>query len=243
MRYAKRRRTFRTARPYKRARTSAPAFRRRRPMPTHGSNFKALGTSVVGFPKRIKMTHRYTDTQHFTVPIGAGVQKWVWGANYMYDPDVTSTGHQPMWFDQMSALYNHFTVIASKITIRAAAPANAVGQAQRWCLIANDDGSTPYSNLTGVIEDRCKLRNVKYSGGVSPNTITMSEKFSAKKIFGGSVLGNPQLQGTPTSDPAEGHFFMLYFEATDATQPYLVDFIVDIEYIAIWDELKDIAQS
>jgi len=45
----------------------------------------------------------------------AGVQ--VFSANGLYDPDITSTGHQPRGFDQSSAMYKTFQVIKRMITV------------------------------------------------------------------------------------------------------------------------------
>ena len=35
----------------------------------------------------------------------------------MFHPDKSSVGHQPMYFDQLQAIYDHFTVINSRIKV------------------------------------------------------------------------------------------------------------------------------
>jgi len=66
-----------------------------------------------GFPKQMTMTHVYEDVITLT-SVGGIIQTYLFSANGMYDPNITATGHQPYYFDQMTALYNHYTVIGSK---------------------------------------------------------------------------------------------------------------------------------
>lgn len=39
--------------------------------------------------------------------------------NSLFDPDYTSTGHQPMYFDQYALIYERYRVMGAKISIRA----------------------------------------------------------------------------------------------------------------------------
>lgn len=45
----------------------------------------------------------------------------VFSCNNLYDPDTESTGHQPYYFDTLSTLYRNFSVLSSRIVIRATA--------------------------------------------------------------------------------------------------------------------------
>lgn len=51
-----------------------------------------------------------------------------WRGNSLYDPDVTSTGTQPMGYDQYSTFYDYCTVLGSKITLRILPGADTVCQ-------------------------------------------------------------------------------------------------------------------
>ena len=46
-----------------------------------------------------------------------GSNTWQFSGNSLYDPDVTSTGHQPMFFDNFMAVYNRYRVNYSQITV------------------------------------------------------------------------------------------------------------------------------
>lgn len=46
-----------------------------------------------------------------------GSNVWQFAANGCYDPDVTGTGHQPMYFDNFAAVYQKYRVRYSKISV------------------------------------------------------------------------------------------------------------------------------
>lgn len=52
---------------------------------------------------------RYSDV--ITISLSAGtVQSYSFRANSLFDPDRTGTGHQPLGFDQLTAIYNRYVV-------------------------------------------------------------------------------------------------------------------------------------
>lgn len=46
-----------------------------------------------------------------------GSNTWFFSVNNLYDPDVTGTGHQPMYFDNYSQLFNRYRVNWAQITV------------------------------------------------------------------------------------------------------------------------------
>ncbi len=58
-------------------------------------------------PVYIMSPQRYSEVLTFTLVSGA-VQSYSFRANSLFDPDRTGTGHQPLGFDQLSALYNRY---------------------------------------------------------------------------------------------------------------------------------------
>ncbi len=67
------------------------------------------------FPQKIRARLNYVED--FTFTPNAATSGWVFSANSLYDPDVTSTGHQPMGFDQIMLFYQYYTVIRSRIKV------------------------------------------------------------------------------------------------------------------------------
>lgn len=199
-------------------------------------NFVKMGK---GFPKKLTMTHKYCELNTYGAA-GAGTALQ-YRANGMYDPNSTLTGHQPLYFDQLSAIYDHYTVISSKINV------------QVWCLDPVHKGiviSLSIDDDTATINADPSYQAEKSSGSsaVIPSDShdlapVLRCLWNARAIFGGSILGNDNLQGTGTSDPTEQSFFTICIRPDDLLTAVTVNVRVQIEYTAVWDELKDLAQS
>lgn len=190
-----------------------------------------------GLPSKIMVTHKYHTFCNVTSNVGA-TATYQFKTNGMFDPDTTGLGHQPLYYDQFSALYDHWTVIGSKITykISGAAVSQPLMQVAAWI---NDD-STVTPSTDALFEQTTSKRVV--IPFASNNTYYLTNKWSAKRVFGGNVLANNALQGQPSSDPTEQQNFALSAYCPNGGTGTL-DIEVNIEYIAIWTELKDMAAS
>lgn len=194
-----------------------------------------------GFPRKVVCTHKYVDVITMTGTAGAvATRQFV--CNGMYDPDYTGVGHQPMYFDQLSAIYNHYTVIGSKIKVKTVNIYGAASSpAYYFTLCQNDDGTITYNTLINLFEKSdgtCKL--VTASSTSTPASVN---KWSAKKMFGGSILANDRLQGDIGANPAEITNWVVSIAAVDGVSTVTTSFLIEIEYIAVWEELKDVASS
>lgn len=192
-----------------------------------------------GFPKRLTFTHKYDE--HFDLTSTGGIiNNFVYSCNSLYDPNVTSTGHQPIYFDQLTALYDHYTVIGAKATFTVTPlTANATGF---WIgAYVDDDANTAVVTGISTLAEQTTAKVVQVAPNAN-NTYRLTLKWSAKKVFGGSILGNNRLQGTAIASPTENQNFVISvqgFGNTDVT----VKVKAHIEYIAVWKELREVAQS
>jgi len=221
-----------------RAATRAVAYRSRRMgmrrMRTKYPVSRSLG---IGFPKMLKMTHKYVETVQL---LFTGVlATYRFRANGLYDPNQTGGGHQPIYSDQVKDLYNHYTVIGSKITVKFV-PTSTSSVPQHVGINLNDDTTTPTGFNDLSEQTQSKIKAIAYS---PERPVTLTCKYSAKKMYGGSVLANSDLRGTGTSDPSEQAYFLLYSFPLDGATSVGLYCVVNIEYIAVWRELKDIAGS
>lgn len=73
------------------------------------------GKLQFAFPKKIKTILRYFQNDLLTSNSGSIVST-IFRMNSLFDPDVTGTGHQPLYFDRYAALYNNYRVLGSRIT-------------------------------------------------------------------------------------------------------------------------------
>lgn len=191
-----------------------------------------------GLPFKIVQTMKYAENVNLTSTAGA-LATYQFSCNGLFDPNITGSGHQPMYFDQMSALYNHYHVIGSKATVKCI-PSSANEDQYQLVFYKEDDTTvTPTSVITLSEVNDAK---VKFIAPADNRTFTMTQKWSAKKTFGGGIMANDELKGTPAANPAEQTYFTLAMQAGGATSVSL-NVLWEIEYIVVWNELKVIGGS
>lgn len=199
---------------------------------------RTIVSTGMGFPKKMLMTHKYREIVDVTSTLGV-INSHLWRCNGMFDPSFTGTGHQPMYFDQMAVLYDHYVVIGSKIRL-SVTPKQAVADSSFICGFVNDDSTITSTSLEAISEATQGKRIIQLPAG--NNTVSfINMRWSAKKFFGGSILSNPELQGTAISDPLEQSTFAFVAQSSGGTITYKV--VAEIEYIAVWKELKELASS
>lgn len=193
----------------------------------------------LGFPKKLLMTHKYSQVIVPTCTSGA-LQTYSFSCNSLYDPDVSGVGHQPMYFDQLTALYDHYTVIGSQVTIKVSHLVPTNYSARVGCMI-NDDSTVTPTSMNSLCENSLAKHRLLASGQTNP--VIFNLKWSAKKTFGGSILANDNLQGSNSASPSEQSMYSIFVQPTDeiTTNSYVVEVL--FKYITVWDELKDIAGS
>jgi len=62
------------------------------------------------FPRRLITRMKYSDVKDIAVSAGSGMTVQIFNLNSLYDPDVSSGGHQPYLFDETMALYSRYRV-------------------------------------------------------------------------------------------------------------------------------------
>jgi len=176
------------------------------------------------------------------------IAQYVFSANGLYDPNITGTGHQPLGFDTMMLYYEQYTVLASKIRIRAAG--NGIQPAVVSLCLAPD-------TTTGVITDtvenglgKSTIVDGRSGGGYGTGERLKSLELSCDvpKYFGRrggrSILDDTLLYGTVAANPTEQVYYQIntwgFGTFTDNTS---VPLDVLIEYDAVfWEPRKVAAQ-
>lgn len=175
----------------------------------------------------------------------------------MYDPSVKYAGHQPKYFDQLSALYYHYTVIGCKITVMPIPLLNGVAAVPHtWGLMKENDLNECRDRfLAGGIEDlletnmpgsRGRYKHAGYAvynANSKSNNLTL--KWSAKKDFKvKSLIGNNAYAGTPATLPTEQSHFCVWATPVDqSSNATSLGYRVYIQYIAVWWEPKQVGLS
>lgn len=193
-----------------------------------------------GFPKMTKMKMHYIDNFHKTAVAGL-LATYQFRLNSLFDFDLTGTGHQPYYFDQMMAVYDHYTVIGTKVTVtwtnNTANPVVVGGY-------LNDDGTVTPGTLSNCQE--APQSQYKVLPGTSTQSVYITHKWSAKKWFTkdrAGLMADINLTGDASNNPGEATVLTLYYQALDPSNSTDVSFTVRAQFIAIFSELKDIASS
>ncbi len=227
-------RTLSLSTPAKRGRFAAGKTKGRKAKTTFRKSLVAnpIDFGRYSLPLRCKNLMRYSSTTNVTLDV-TGTTTVTFRANGMFDPEFALGGHQPLYFDQMSALYNHYHVVVSNIHVRV--------QALSGSALANlyiDDDATPNGTGTTLRE-----RPGAKTWLVAQDTIDHGRKcfWSAQQTFGGNAIDNDELKGTGSNDPSEQSFFI--FQLTNGVLDQEIKVYADIEFTVVWSELKSIGQS
>ena len=186
-------------------------------------------------PKQLFNRLKYAETVNVSIPL-SGLGSYLYSCNGMYDPNITGTGHQPMYFDQFMAMYDHYTVLKS--TMKATVVANSTGA----CIfsLGQDDDTTISAANSYTIWERPGYQTKVVNAPVEPSNTSLWSKWDAVKVFGGDPQSDPAMQGSATSNPTEQTYYVLYFDTLPSTT---VTVLVEIWYDVVWDEFVSVVSS
>jgi len=188
-----------------------------------------------GFPTRVTMSHKYRE-QITLSPTAGAMASYNFSANSMYDPNLTGTGHQPMYFDQMAALYDHFVVNSATIKVTFV-PKTQQNFAISCAVFENDDGSLAPTSVDFVGEQT--------SGSVviippnSSDAVIMRRTYKPRKIWGADPMALAAQQGSAAASPTESTVWSIVSQNHTSGATADVFVWVDIVYNATWTEVKD----
>ena len=187
---------------------------------------------LLGFPKSQMVRLKYTETINLDASAG-GLASHVFCANGMYDPNITGTGHQPLYFDQYMVAYDHYTVLSSKIKVTPVNPTTASIIPGAYGVVLDDNNVISYTTADQIIESN-QGRSFKLFG---PNNVpqtsyskSITKKFSARKFFHKkAIVGSSDYKGSVSSNPADKANFIVWtgsIGGTNAGNVYLLVVIV-----------------
>ncbi len=226
----------------RRRRFSRSRRRRKRTFSRKSRRRRRTTLPLGGFPLKKLVRFRYVAEITFdATATNPGVQ--VFRANSLFDPDFTNIGHQPGNFDRWSPLYDHYTVIGSKISIQPVLD-DASGVIPGLLVMALTAGETKDSLSTAfslgglqlVLEQPRLVKQQRQTGNRAPyNNLRMG--FSAKRFFGlKSVVGQSRYQASMDSNPTDPAHFEIMMMPLNGNDPDPATFIATIDYLAVLTE-------
>lgn len=197
----------------------------------------ALRSNTLGgpFPVRKKCQLVYTEIPSISVTSGSGA--YIFATNDMYDPNVTGTGTQPLYFDQISAIYNHFVVTSSFLEYQV------MGSTTSRDLITTVyiDDDTTSTGFATTDAQRPGAKTTALNPGVNMwPTIRLG--WNAARNFGPGVLNNELFRGSNAASPAERMFYIIKI-ADLGLGSFDIPVRVKITFNCEWTELRTIGAS
>jgi len=168
-------------------------------------------------------------------------------ANGPFNPEVAPlSGHKPMGWSQMAAIYNHVSCIEAKFTATFSSKSDNSATAHSIVGLRLDaDVVMTSPNTTALCEQPGTMWKPLSPGDASTGLVTMTKKFNAKRFFGVSdVNGAAGLKSTVVALPAELAYFHLFVRRADdavAFAPVLLQGF--ITYKLKWSEPKEMVAS
>lgn len=233
----------------KRARTGIKGWRRRKRRRKRGAfrrrrRKRRMRLPLGGFPTKKLVRIRYS-CQVALDPNTATIPYTVLSANGVWDPEVDAltAGHQPRGFDQWMMLYDHYTVIGSKIKAYPFFDFGSGAGTPNFGIVLSDTKSFPFNTFTDLAESRLAGGGCKASWR-NLGTKTYTKGFSTRKFFGVKNYVNKELyRGSATTNPEEGAYYQLWCCTPDRRNVDPVSFQVTIDYLVMFTEPKYLAKS
>jgi len=160
------------------------------------------------FPARTHKILRYH--QVVTIASTSGVvTNNVFALNSLFAPWVTTSGHQPMGFDQMMVFYNHYAVDRCVVHVNATNTSSTLFHAG----IRLDASATPLTDLDRILE----FGGVTYDALESKSTYGSSKTFEIDvdiaKVQGipkKNITTDPNMRGDAGTSPSELSYVHLF---------------------------------
>ena len=190
------------------------------------------------FPSNIITRMRYAAVKPMTSTTLTGN---VWRMNSIFDPDLTAAGHQPLYYDQFAGIYNHYTVIGSKLTCKFTRISGAMAQIVG---INVDDDSTFSTSFETLMEQNLGVNQILglADGGDASTVLTVT--YAPQENEGIDPYAGSDLVRTPFgSNPNEAFNAYTWGISSDATTSCVTYLDVEIEYTVLLSELITPTQS
>lgn len=234
MAYTKKR-TFR-----KRKRTTR--FRRKRT----STNYNP--TSARPFADKYKFNMRYCMSGSLDAS-NTNFARHTFCVNSLHDPDATGTGHQPMGYDQLAAIYNRYLVTGAKIRVTFESRSDAANSTAIVGLTSHENQTFYPSTLAEVhklIEQGKTAYKYLGTSTGSRSLCTLTRKVSMRKEFAvKDLIGNiEEYGGLVGADPNNGQYVSMWAASPDGTDnPAAVNCLVVIDFTGYMIEPKLLGQS
>jgi len=90
-------------------------YKRRRMVSNNQDSKVPRSVSLSNWNTPVRTTMKYSDVVILATTVGTGFTTYTLRPSSLYDPDYTGTGHQPLRFDQMAAMFQDYRVRSATV--------------------------------------------------------------------------------------------------------------------------------
>jgi hypothetical protein len=195
------------------------------------------GQTVFGFPKSIITKLRYCDNYSLTSTTGAVARQFM-SANGIFDPDITGSGHQPMWRDNYAAIYNNYVVLGSKITVHF--QSQTMDRSYVVGIVGDDDSSTS-TTLSTLQEQNNSIWTVHGTAHAGPTILTHT--YQPLEDIGIAVKDDGYMSVPTGQNPTQQWYYCIFLAALPSSDTGVVNVTVEVEYTVKFQELISQVQN
>jgi len=181
------------------------------------------------FPERLQVRFRYHD--FFTFASTSGIPYLqIFRGNSLFDPDYTTTGHQPFGFDQWKSIYGNYRVFASSIkcTFNAQTSTSGVTETFRAAVVPR----LVTTSLASDIPAWTEAPWVQTATGNLFRPTVLNQYMSTAKISSVSpsaVASEDNYQAASSANPTDQWYWHIYVQTGDSSTTSNI--LVDVELV------------
>lgn len=201
--------------------------------------------ALTGFPKRKLVRLRWTRSVSLNAS-DVTPAKHAFIANSPYGPDYESAiEHQPLGFDQWTAIYDHWYCIGSKIKATYTNTSSSNNTPGAFGIILDDNHNLDYTSTEQILESKQGSSAVILAGGTAGQRTRSAYKRYSHRKFNGSrtIVNTEQFKGFKNDHCAEKNYFILWAGSLHGNDPATMHFYVTIDYLVIFAEPTFLARS
>lgn len=194
------------------------------------------------FGQSQKVNHRYLASSQMQTAAGAAAVH-TFQVNSLYDPDYTGVGHQPIGYDQLTALFQAYTVIGVRASIKVwnRDSDEFVG----FAIYFSEHGNPMSVGIQALLEQGALKYTIIPPAGVNPQVKTLTASVSVKKFFKvNNIMDDEESRGTTGSSPSRPLFMhIIMWQPDGGLTSAGGSYYLTLDQTAIWNRPLTISPS
>lgn len=200
----------------------------RKGLQTRRSGFSTRNPQKSPWPVQAYTQLRYTDL--ITMSPGAGLtDTYLFRPNSCYDPDLTSSGHQPMGFDQYATMYNRYRVLGFSYEVRFPPPTVGSCTTSTFATFINGDAYDP-----AIVFEGSYARRGMTASGAPPSVLRGRLNLRLLNTNPSMYMLDDRYAADVGSNPLEDMRFVLAVNSSQEDNYYVqVSFVYHVQFYDI----------